>query len=125
MNLNELEKIANDEQKKVPSDLEHNIDTLINTLAFAENLKSKKESHKLGNQMKWLSMAATFVLVIGFAWLMLSKQSEPKDTFSDPREAYAYFSSTMNRIASEFNDGMEEVDAAILTLKTLMPNKTE
>ena len=125
MNLNELEKTANDEQEKVPSDLEHNIDTLINTLAFAENLKSRKESHKLGNQMKWLSMAATFVLVIGFAWLMLSKQSEPKDTFSDPREAYAYFSSTMNRIASEFNDGMEEVDAAILTLKTLMPNKTE
>lgn len=125
MNLNELEKTANDEQKKVPSDLEHNIDTLINTLAFAENLKSKKESHKSGNQMKWLCMAATLVLVIGFAWLMLSKQSEPKDTFSDPREAYAYFSSTMDCIASIFNEGMEEVDAAILTLKTLMPNKTE
>ena len=125
MNLNELEKIANDEQEKVPSDLEHNIDTLINTLAFAENLKSKKESHKSGNQMKWLCMAATFVLVIGFAWLMLSKQSEPKDTFSDPCEAYAYFSSTMDCIASIFNEGMEEVDAAILTLKTLMPNKTE
>ena len=125
MNLNELEKIANDEQEKVPSDLEHNIDTLINTLAFAENLKSKKESHKSGNQMKWLCMAATFVLVIGFAWLMLSKQSEPKDTFSDPCEAYAYFSSTKNRIASEFNDGMDKANAAMSTIKTVMSNETK
>ena len=125
MNLNELEKTANDEQKKVPLDLEHNIDTLINTLAFAENLKSRKESHKSRNQIKWLSMAATFVLVIGFAWFMLSKQSEPKDTFSDPREAYAYFSSTMNRIASKLNDGMDKADAAMSTLKAVMSNENK
>ena len=123
MNLNELEKIANDEQEKVPSDLEHNIDTLINTLVFAENLKNEEKGHKPVNQMKWLCMAATFVLVIGFAWLMLSKQSEPKD--SDPREAYAYFSSTMNRIASEFNDGMDKANAAMSTLKTVMSNETK
>ena len=125
MNLNELEKIANDEQEKVPSDLEHNIDTLINTLVFAENLKNEEKGHKPVNQMKWLCMAATFVLVIGFAWLMLSKQSEPKDTFSDPREAYAYFSSTMNRITSEFNDGMDKANAAMSTLKTVMSNETK
>lgn len=125
MNLNELEEIANDEHKQVPSDLEHEIDTLINTLAFTENLKSGKESHKAGNQLKWLSAAATVVLMIGLGWLLLSKQSEPKDTFNDPQEAYAYFSSTMNRIASKVNDGMDKADAALSTLKAVLPNKTE
>jgi len=96
LGLEELERIASDTSVKVPTDLKASLELLAD-----EELSPAAPSPKrpaLRRVLPWVASVAA-VLVAGV--IILSVQSQPKDTYSDPYLAYAEVQRTFARIAGD------------------------
>lgn len=96
---------------KVPVELE---ERLIRTI----NAKSEEETrffhqNKAKRNWRWISsIAASMTLLLGVGYGVYSYQDkieEPKDTFSNPQEAYKVLQATLIEVSMDLNSGINQV----------------
>lgn len=66
--------------------------------------KDDRRNHSRQFYITVLSTAATILILIS-SWYLLSRQKEPRDTFSDPRLAYAETLKILNEVSAKLNYG--------------------
>ena len=112
----DLERIASDETIMVPASLKRDIAITARALEMA----SKEEDNTHGNtrtgkrlrkafSLIAYSAAAVALIVIG---LHLSLPDTPKDTFDDPKMAYAQMEQVFGFISEKMNAGMDIANVA-------------
>lgn len=119
--IEELEAIAGDERIKVPEGFEKDCALLIDILdKTAKLLKEDDGAHKKLVKTKLLmkrlgiagGIAAAVAIVSFFGLSLYDRYSEPEDTFSDPRLAYAEVQKALDRISENMNKGAEGVSVS-------------
>ncbi len=100
------------EHPEVPAALEEKLIRLIDAQAGQGKHRSL---HRLGQwaTKQYSGIAAGLLLLIGIGYAILEYRSDsrpPKDTFSNPQEAYAVLQATLLEVSSGLNDGWEEVE---------------
>ena len=97
----ELESAACQENAPLPEGLEQRI---AQTLT-ARTLAKGKASHKAAHRILWTSLAAAAVLTAVLT-LRHNGSQEPKDSFDDPRLAYAEIEKTFQLISQKMAEGV-------------------
>jgi hypothetical protein len=88
-------------EEKIPApsgDLEHRIIKSIDDLENTRSIPGRTRYIAI------ISVAATFIILIGSYFFFIRSQ-EPKDTFSDPRIAYAETMKILNEVSVKLNKG--------------------
>ena len=93
LSIKELEAIALDSSVEVPEGFGQSIRQGLDTLAFLE------ES----------GIAASLALLVGIGLGVNGYVSRPKDTFSDPQQAYAMLEASFSLISSKMDKGVASV----------------
>lgn len=105
MSIKELEAIANDESVKVPEGLGESIRTGLDTLAFLSEAPAARP--------QWLryaaGAAASLAVLAGIGLTLNSQRNRPKDTFTDPEQAYAILQESFSFISSKMDMGVASV----------------
>lgn len=105
MNLEQLEAIADDVKVIVPASLENKVDAALTAAAFEKERKARRTA--------WYAACGTLAAAAASAAIVLSVvPSEPKDTFTDPMQAYAELEKTFNYISSKVDMGKSIVEEA-------------
>ena len=115
MSIKELEAIALDSSIQVPEGLGNSIRQGIDTLAFLEGAAAARP------RRIWYaaSIAASLALLIGIGLGVNGYMSRPKDTFTDPQQAYAMLEQSFSLISSKMDKGVASVThetEAVLTM---------
>ena len=102
MSIKELEAIALDSSIQVPDGFGQNIRQGIDTLAFLEGASSSRP------RRIWYaaSIAASLELLVGIGLGVNGYMNRPKDTFSDPHQAYAMLEESFSLISSKMDKGV-------------------
>ncbi|MBR5072579.1 MAG: hypothetical protein IKX29_03425 [Bacteroidales bacterium] len=105
MSIRELEAIALDSSIQVPEGFGKSIRQGIDTLAFLEGAATARP------RRIWYaaSIAASLALLIGIGLGVNGYMSRPKDTFSDPQQAYAMLEQSFSLISSKMDKGVASV----------------
>ena len=120
LSMLDLERIASDESIKVPTKLKHDIAVTARALEMAskkeeEEVKETHVSHKrYGKILRMISYpaAAVAIVTIGMRISFQDTITTPKDTFDDPKMAYAQMEQVFGFISEKMNTGMDIADAA-------------
>ena len=119
LSMLDLERIASDESIKVPTTLKHDIAVTARALEMASKEEEEvKETHVSRKRYrKILSMisypaAAVAIVTIGMRISFQDTITTPKDTFDDPKMAYAQMEQVFGFISEKMNTGMDIADAA-------------
>lgn len=109
MSLEELERASEDSRVEVPRGFEEKIGNGLLSAAADEDLrKVKRPSRRTVVLSSVIStMAAAACLLV---WLAFPDQ--PKDTFDDPRMAYAELERTLSFVSAKMEQGMSKVVVA-------------
>lgn len=102
MSIKELEAIALDSSIQVPDEFGQSIRQGIDTLAFLEGASSSRP------RRIWYaaSIAASLALLVGIGLGVNGYMNRPKDTFSDPHQAYAMLEESFSLISSKMDKGV-------------------
>ena len=114
MSMTELEAIALDGSIRVPDRLRDDIRTELDTLAFLAETPAARPRRLV----RIASIAASLALVAAIGFGVDSFRSRPKDTFSDPQQAYAMLEASLSYISSKMEQGMDSITSgtgAVLT----------
>lgn len=120
LSMLDLERIASDESIKVPTKLKHDIAVTARALEMAskkeeEEVKETHVSHKRYRKiLRMISYpaAAVAIVTIGMRISFQDTITTPKDTFDDPKMAYAQMEQVFGFISEKMNTGMDIADAA-------------
>ena len=119
LSMLDLERIASDESIKVPTTLKHDIAVTARALEVAskedEEVKETHVSHKRYRKiLRMISYpaAAVAIVTIGMRISFQDTIPTPKDTFDDPKMAYAQMEQVFGFISEKMNTGMDIADAA-------------
>lgn len=106
ISLEELEKIACDESISLPEGLEDEVRSSISLLAICEDdqMKVKTDSSRR-RVLYYCSAAASLALLIGAGIGISDYSTRPKDTFTDPYEAYAELEKAFDLISNKVEKG--------------------
>ena len=114
MSMTELEAIALDGSIRVPENLRDDIRTGLDTLAFLSETRAVRPRRIV----RIASIAASLALFAGIGFGIDSYRSRPKDTFSDPQQAYAMLEASLSYMSSKMEQGMDSITegtGAVLT----------
>jgi hypothetical protein len=114
MSITELEDIALDGSVRVPEKLRDDIRAELDTLAFLTETPAVMPRRFV----RIASVAASIALVAAIGFGVDSYRSRPKDTFSDPQQAYAMLEASLSFMSSKMEKSMDSVTAetgAVLT----------
>ena len=114
MSMTELEAIALDGSIRVPDKLRDDIRTELDTLAFLAETPAARPRRFA----RIASIAASLALVAAIGFGVDSYRNRPKDTFSDPQQAYAMLEASLSYISSKMEKGMDSITSgtgAVLT----------
>ena len=118
LSIVDLDRIASDESIKVPSTLKHDIAVTARALEMESKEEEEvKETHVSRKRYrKILGMisypaAAVAIVTIGMRISFQDTITAPKDTFDDPKMAYAQMEQVFGFISEKMNTGMEIADA--------------
>ena len=99
---------------EIPSDLEANLENLLDGLNAASKIQSEKRPVVRFGRRAWALTAAASIVIVGWIGFNISRGAQPKDTFDDPRLAYAEVERVLSSISSNMkatSRGMEKADA--------------
>ena len=122
MSITELEDIALDGSVRVPEKLRDDIRTELDTLAFLAETPAARP-HRF---TRIASIAASLALVAAIGFGVDSYRHRPKDTFSDPQQAYAMLEASLSYMSSKMEKGMDSITSetgAVLTKTTEIMDK--
>ena len=111
--IRELEVIASGDDTEVPPALESSIEKLADSL---EAVRKLKRSY-LEMQFKWTGAAASLAIIAGAGIAAVLSGSEPKDTFDDPKLAYAEAEKALMMISEAISSGASRTDEAIASFE--------
>lgn len=114
MSMTELGAIALDDSISVPERLRDDIRKELDTLAFLAETPAARP-HRFS---RIASIAASLALVAAIGFGVDSYRHRPKDTFSDPQQAYAMLEASLSYISSKMEQGMDSITSgtgAVLT----------
>lgn len=104
LSIKELEAIALDSSVEVPEGFRQSIRQGLDTLAFLE------ESAVRPRRIRYAAgIAASLALLVGIGLGVNGYVSRPKDTFSDPQQAYAMLEASFSLISSKMDKGVTSV----------------
>lgn len=104
LSIKELEAIALDSSVEVPEGFGKSIRQGLDTLAFLE------ESAVRPRRIRYAAgIAASLALLVGIGLGVNGYISRPKDTFSDPQQAYAMLEASFSLISSKMDKGVASV----------------
>lgn len=105
LSMEALEGIASDESVRIPDSLEDAVKATVMASAIAESVagERKKSSSIWKNAIYAGSVVAAACLLAMFFVF----PQDPKDTFDDPRMAYAELERTFSYISSKMDKGLE------------------
>ena len=105
LSIRELEAIAQDGSIKVPEGLGEDLRSRLDALAFLSEPSAPA-------RRQWLryatGIAASLAVIAGIGLASRGLQ-RPKDTFSDPEQAYAMLESSFSFISSKMDNGVSTV----------------
>lgn len=103
LNWKELEQIP------VPQGVEERLSAKIDEWERAEQKKAKPRS-AVRQAARYLSVAASLVLLVGIGWYALQEDESEnvalRDTYQNPQEAYAEAEKALSLLAFNLNKGM-------------------
>ena len=114
MSMTELEAIALDGSIRVPDRLRDDIRTELDTLAFLADTPAARPRRFV----RIASIAASLALVAAIGFGVDSFRHRPKDTFSDPQQAYEMLEASLSYMSSKMEQGMDSITSgtgAVLT----------
>lgn len=104
LSIKELEAIALDSSVEVPEGFGQSIRQGLDTLAFLE------ESAVRPRRIRYAAgIAASLALLVGIGLGVNGYVSRPKDTFSDPQQAYAMLEASFSLISSKMDKSVASV----------------
>lgn len=98
-----------DESIQAPATLGDSISTLLESAALVEGLTAEEKAASPSRIRLYLSMGAAAVLAI-LIGLSVAWKPEPRDTFDNPEDAYAYLVATLSKMSSAMDAGVQAVD---------------
>ena len=121
MNLEELERIADDTGVPVPEDLKAGLDGVIDSLELVDRAVERHERRRI---IYGICTAAVCLQVFIFAGLMqIRGRNAPVDTFDDPELAYAMVQEALGLVSMNMRKGVDAVgkgrEMAELSFETL------
>jgi uncharacterized protein YfkK (UPF0435 family) len=114
MSMTELQAIAYDGSIRVPEKLRDDIRAELDTLAFLTETPAARP--RMAVRIAGVAASLALIAAIGFG--VDSYRSRPKDTFSDPQQAYAMLQESFSFMSSEMDkcmDSMTKETAAFLS----------
>lgn len=122
MSMTELEAIALDGSIRVPEKLRDDIRAELDTLAFLTETPAARPRRFV----RIAGIAASLALVAAIGFGVDSYRNRPKDTFTDPHQAYAMLEASLSYMSSKMEQGMDSITAetgAVLTKTTEIIDK--
>ena len=122
MSMTELEAIALDGSIRVPEKLRDDIRAELDTLAFLTETPAVRPRRFV----RIAGIAASLALVAAIGFGVDSYRHRPKDTFTDPHQAYAMLEASLSYMSSKMEQGMDSITAetgAMLTRTTEIIDK--
>lgn len=121
MNLEELERIADDTGVPVPEDLKAGLDGVIDSLELVDRSVERHERRRI---IYGICTAAVCLQVFILAGLMqIRGRNAPVDTFDDPELAYAMVQEALGQVSMNMRKGVDAVgkgrEMAELSFETL------
>jgi hypothetical protein len=123
MSIQELDLIARDSSVKVPEGFGDSLRTELDALAFFSGTSSSRP--------QWLryaaGIAASLAILAGIG-IGLNVRNNPKDTFTDPEQAYAMLQASFSYISSQMDKGVASLTQeteAVLTMTNEIMDKTK
>ena len=121
MNLEELERIADDTGVPVPEDLKAGLDGVIDSLEMVDRAVERHERRRI---IYGICTAAVCLQVFILAGLMqIRGRNAPVDTFDDPELAYAMVQEALGQVSMNMRKGVDAVgkgrEMAELSFETL------
>lgn len=105
ISLEELEAIADDESVKVPEELESELKSSMDMLSLLDRRRHRRMARIAG-------LAASLVLITSAGLGIADWMDRPKDTFTDPYEAYAQLDQAFSLISDKFGQGAQIASGA-------------
>ena len=121
LSIRELEAIAQDGSIKVPEGLGDGLRAGLDALAFM----SERATPARRQWLRYATGIAASLAVIAGIGLASRGLQRPKDTFSDPEQAYAMLQSSFSYISSKMDKGVSTVTQAtgsVFTMANDIPN---
>lgn len=106
LDMQDLERIAQDKTVMVPPTLKRDIAVTARALEMASAQESAQRASTLRKRYTLASCSAAAVAIIA-AVLSLTPDSSPQDTFNDPMMAYAQMEQVMGYISEKMNAGLD------------------
>lgn len=102
-----------EEEVVVPPSLEMKLTRLIDERATEESQQTVRRGFSMTRLGKWtMAVAASVVLIATTIGLMLGGKAAPKDTFTDPEEAYKVLCATLMEVSVNLNSGIDQLSEA-------------
>ena len=99
-----MEKAAADRRIEVPHGFRKELSEMIDSMDAAEKIVTSGKSRAMRTATWIMSVAAGLVLLIGTG-LTIHTFRTPKDTFTDPEEAYAAVEKALTEISGKMSCG--------------------
>ena len=99
-----MEKAAADRRIEVPHGFRKELSEMIESMDAAEKIVTSGKSRAMRTATWIMSVAAGLVLLIGTG-LTIHTFRTPKDTFTDPEEAYAAVEKALTEISGKMSGG--------------------
>lgn len=119
LSMLDLERIASDENVKVPDSLNHDIAVTARALEISSKEDDKSQENNVFHKryrkiLKMISYpaAAVAIITIGMGISFQDSITTPKDTFDDPKLAYQQMEQVFGFISEKMNAGLAIADAA-------------
>ncbi len=96
------------QEPECPVELEINLKEMINKKAEEERVFFHR--HRTRQRWQWSGgIAATLLLLVVLGYTLATfRQTSPKDTFTDPQEAYLALQATLTEVSNELNSGLKQ-----------------
>ena len=95
-----------DSDIKVPDDLNDNISDFIDELTTQDKQENKiKRVNLFTTHVRIFSIAASIIILFGIGWFINDNNTKPKDTFTNPIEAYNETQRILSYVASNLKNG--------------------
>ncbi len=118
LQIADLERIADDRRIEVPEGLDTKLLSVVMVSSVGKQSSVGKLSSAAGiatRRHRFLKIASGAVAtgIAACLAVMFMMSDEPKDTFDDPKQAYAELERTMSLISSKMQQGMELASEAV------------
>lgn len=118
MSFEDLEKIFDDKSVSIPSSLEEKTDAII----MASSIIDKDIEDRQTKRQLWIPATTLLAAAALSSVFVIPRLNAPKDTFTDPMEAYAQVEKALSMMAEKMSIGTESVIEA--TSIANIPNNT-